>query len=208
MSPCRPTIQRLRKGYPGKLEDCKKKLPRAGESWWNPARPSVLHVPGSPAPSEARSGLSDYGTASIRSIPALVCSGTTHAFGTKQMSHEAAARWSFVSTGQHDGGRDVSSRNTPSREWREEHHMNILWFIIVGLVVGALAKLIMPGRDGGNILTTILLGIGGALLAGFLGRSMGMYGEGEGAGIIASLIGAILLLAIYRMVRRRSVPAA
>jgi len=86
--------------------------------------------------------------------------------------------------------------------------MNILWFIIVGLVVGALAKLIMPGRDGGNILTTILLGIGGALLAGFLGRSMGMYGEGEGAGIIASLIGAILLLAIYRMVRRRSVPAA
>jgi uncharacterized membrane protein YeaQ/YmgE (transglycosylase-associated protein family) len=86
--------------------------------------------------------------------------------------------------------------------------MNILWFVIVGLVVGALAKLIMPGRDGGNILTTILLGIGGAVLAGFLGRSMGMYREGEGAGIIASLIGAILLLAIYRMVRRRSVPAA
>lgn len=86
--------------------------------------------------------------------------------------------------------------------------MNILWFVIVGLVVGALAKLIMPGRDGGNILTTILLGIGGALLAGFLGRSMGMYNEGEGAGIVASLIGAILLLAIYRMVRRRNVPAA
>lgn len=86
--------------------------------------------------------------------------------------------------------------------------MNILWFIIVGLVVGALAKLIMPGRDGGSILTTILLGIGGALLAGFIGRSMGMYEEGEGSGIIASLVGAILLLAIYRMVRRRSVPAA
>ena len=67
--------------------------------------------------------------------------------------------------------------------------MNILWFIIVGLVVGALAKLIMPGRDGGNLLTTILLGVGGALLAGFIGRSMGMYQEGEGAGIIASLIG-------------------
>jgi len=86
--------------------------------------------------------------------------------------------------------------------------MNILWFIIVGLVVGALAKLIMPGRDGGNLLTTILLGIGGALLAGFIGRSMGMYQDGEGVGIIASLIGAILLLAIYRMVRRRNVPAA
>jgi uncharacterized membrane protein YeaQ/YmgE (transglycosylase-associated protein family) len=85
--------------------------------------------------------------------------------------------------------------------------MNILWFIIVGLVVGALAKLIMPGRDGGNILTTILLGIGGAVLAGFLGRSMGMYREGEGAGIVASLIGAILLLAVYRMVRRKNVPA-
>lgn len=85
--------------------------------------------------------------------------------------------------------------------------MNILWFIIVGLVVGALAKLIMPGRDGGSILTTILLGIGGALLAGFIGHSMGMYEEGEGAGIIASLVGAILLLAVYRMVRRRSVPA-
>jgi len=85
--------------------------------------------------------------------------------------------------------------------------MNILWFVIVGLVVGALAKLIMPGRDGGNILTTILLGIGGAVLAGFLGRSMGMYREGEGAGIIASLIGAILLLAVYRMVRRKNVPA-
>ena len=85
--------------------------------------------------------------------------------------------------------------------------MNILWFVIVGLVVGALAKLIMPGRDGGNILTTILLGIGGAVLAGFLGRSMGMYREGEGAGIIASLIGAMLLLAVYRMVRRRNVPA-
>jgi len=85
--------------------------------------------------------------------------------------------------------------------------MNILWFIIVGLVVGALAKLIMPGRDGGNILTTILLGIGGAVLAGFLGRSMGMYRDGEGAGIVASLIGAILLLAVYRMVRRKNVPA-
>jgi uncharacterized membrane protein YeaQ/YmgE (transglycosylase-associated protein family) len=97
---------------------------------------------------------------------------------------------------------------TPPQELREEHQMNILWFIIVGLVVGALAKLIMPGRDGGNILTTILLGIGGALLAGFIGRSMGMYEDGEGAGIIASLIGAVLLLAIYRMTRRRNVPAA
>ena len=85
--------------------------------------------------------------------------------------------------------------------------MNILWTIIVGLVVGALAKLIMPGRDGGSILMTILLGIGGSLLAGFLGRAMGLYQEGQGAGIVASIVGAILLLLIYRTLRHRRVPA-
>ena len=85
--------------------------------------------------------------------------------------------------------------------------MNILWAIIIGLVVGAIAKLIMPGRDGGNILMTILLGIAGSLLAGFLGRSMGLYREGQGAGIIASIVGAIILLFIYRAFRHRRVPA-
>jgi uncharacterized membrane protein YeaQ/YmgE (transglycosylase-associated protein family) len=85
--------------------------------------------------------------------------------------------------------------------------MNILWAIIVGLVVGALAKLIMPGKDGGNILMTILLGIAGSLLAGFLGRAMGLYREGQGAGIIASIVGAIILLFIYRAFRHRQVPA-
>lgn len=87
--------------------------------------------------------------------------------------------------------------------------MNILWTIIIGLIVGALAKLIMPGRDGGGILMTIILGVAGALLAGFLGRSMGLYDQGEGAGIIASIVGAVLLLAIYRAVtrnRRRTLP--
>ncbi len=87
--------------------------------------------------------------------------------------------------------------------------MNILWTIIIGLVVGALAKLIMPGRDGGGILMTIILGVAGALLAGFVGRSMGLYDQGEGAGIIASIVGAVLLLAIYRAVtrnRRRTLP--
>lgn len=87
--------------------------------------------------------------------------------------------------------------------------MNILWTIIIGLVVGALAKLIMPGRDGGGILMTIILGIAGSLLAGFIGRSMGLYDRGQGAGIIASIIGAVLLLAIYRAVthnRHRSLP--
>jgi uncharacterized membrane protein YeaQ/YmgE (transglycosylase-associated protein family) len=85
--------------------------------------------------------------------------------------------------------------------------MNILWAIIIGLVVGAIAKLIMPGRDGGNILMTILLGIAGSLLAGFLGRAMGLYREGQGAGIIASIVGAIILLFIYRAFRHRRVPA-
>jgi len=86
--------------------------------------------------------------------------------------------------------------------------MNILWAIIVGLIVGALAKLIMPGRDGGNIVMTILLGIAGAVVATFLGRAAGWYREGQSAGILASIVGAIILLFIYRAVRgRRHLPA-
>ena len=82
--------------------------------------------------------------------------------------------------------------------------MGILWTILIGLVVGAIAKLIMPGRDPGGFIITILLGIAGAFIATFLGRSMGWYAEGEAAGWIASVIGAILLLLLYRMVRGRS----
>jgi uncharacterized membrane protein YeaQ/YmgE (transglycosylase-associated protein family) len=78
--------------------------------------------------------------------------------------------------------------------------MGFIWMIIIGLIVGALAKLIMPGRDPGGIIVTILLGIVGALVAGFLGRAVGWYHEGESAGFIASVIGAIVVLAIYRMV--------
>lgn len=76
----------------------------------------------------------------------------------------------------------------------------MLWAIIIGLIVGALAKLIMPGKDPGGIIITILIGIAGSLLASFLGRALGWYTEGEAAGFIASLLGAILLLWIYRMV--------
>jgi uncharacterized membrane protein YeaQ/YmgE (transglycosylase-associated protein family) len=79
-------------------------------------------------------------------------------------------------------------------------HMSFLWMLLVGLVVGALAKLVMPGRDPGGIIVTMLLGVAGALVAGFLGRSVGWYGEGEAAGFIASLIGAVILLAIYRAI--------
>jgi uncharacterized membrane protein YeaQ/YmgE (transglycosylase-associated protein family) len=83
--------------------------------------------------------------------------------------------------------------------------MYILWMLIVGLVVGALAKLLMPGRDPGGIFVTMLIGVAGALVAGFLGRSMGWYAENEGAGLIASILGAVILLGIYRLVvgRRR-----
>jgi uncharacterized membrane protein YeaQ/YmgE (transglycosylase-associated protein family) len=78
--------------------------------------------------------------------------------------------------------------------------MGILWTLIIGLVVGAIAKLIMPGRDPGGIIVTMLIGVAGAMLAGFLGRAMGWYSEtGSGPGIIASIIGALLLLFLYRL---------
>ena len=82
--------------------------------------------------------------------------------------------------------------------------MGILWMLIIGLIVGAVAKLIMPGKDPGGIIVTIILGIAGAFLAGFLGRAMGWYGDGDAAGFIASVIGAIILLIIYRMIAGRS----
>ncbi len=75
--------------------------------------------------------------------------------------------------------------------------------IVIGLIVGALAKLIMPGKDPGGIIVTILLGIVGSLVATFLGRAAGWYAPGQGAGFIASLLGAILLLWIYRLVVAR-----
>jgi uncharacterized membrane protein YeaQ/YmgE (transglycosylase-associated protein family) len=86
--------------------------------------------------------------------------------------------------------------------------MSILGWILFGLVVGALAKLVMPGRDPGGIIVTILLGIVGAVLGGFVGNALGFYREGEAAGFIMSFIGAVALLALYRMTlgRRRIVP--
>ena len=84
--------------------------------------------------------------------------------------------------------------------------MSILGWILFGLIVGALAKLVMPGRDPGGIIVTMLLGIAGALLGGFLGRAMGLYQAGESAGWIMAFIGAVVLLFIYRLiVGRRTV---
>jgi len=75
----------------------------------------------------------------------------------------------------------------------------MLWMIVVGLVVGVVAKLLMPGRDPGGFVITILLGIAGSIVAGFLGRSIGWYAEGQPAGIFASIVGAIILLIAYRV---------
>lgn len=83
--------------------------------------------------------------------------------------------------------------------------MGILSWILFGLVVGIIAKLLMPGRDPGGFIVTILLGIAGALLGGFIGRAMGFYGPNEAAGWIISILGAILLLVLYRMMVRRRV---
>ena len=85
--------------------------------------------------------------------------------------------------------------------------MTILWTILIGLIVGIVAKFLMPGKDPGGFIVTTLLGIGGALLASFLGRSMGWYHDGGSAGFVASVLGAILLLMIYRMVKRTPKPA-
>jgi uncharacterized membrane protein YeaQ/YmgE (transglycosylase-associated protein family) len=76
--------------------------------------------------------------------------------------------------------------------------MSILGWILFGMIVGALAKLLMPGRDPGGIVVTILLGIAGALLGGFIGRLLGMYQYGQGAGYIMATLGAIVILFAYR----------
>ena len=81
--------------------------------------------------------------------------------------------------------------------------LTILGWIIFGLIVGAIAKLLMPGRDPGGFIVTILLGIAGALIGGFLGRALGLYGEGEAAGFVMSLLGAIILLLLYRLLVAR-----
>ena len=83
--------------------------------------------------------------------------------------------------------------------------MGILAWIVFGLVVGIVAKLLIPGRDPGGFIVTVLIGIAGAMLGGFIGRAMGFYGANESAGWLISIGGAILLLLLYRVVARRSV---
>lgn len=81
--------------------------------------------------------------------------------------------------------------------------MAFLSLVLFGLVIGAIAKLLMPGRDPGGFIVTILLGIAGAVIGGYIGRLLGFYGPEEGAGFLMALLGAILLLALYRMVAGR-----
>ena len=82
--------------------------------------------------------------------------------------------------------------------------MAILGWILFGLIVGALAKLVMPGRDAGGIIVTMLLGIVGAVVAGYIGQAMGLYTEGQPAGFVMSLLGAIALLFVYRLATKRT----
>lgn len=79
----------------------------------------------------------------------------------------------------------------------------ILGWILIGLLAGGIAKLLMPGKDPGGCIITVLLGVAGALLAGFVGKSLGWYQSNEGAGFIAAIVGAFVLLAIYRLIARR-----
>jgi uncharacterized membrane protein YeaQ/YmgE (transglycosylase-associated protein family) len=78
--------------------------------------------------------------------------------------------------------------------------MGIIGWIVFGLIVGAIAKLVMPGRDPGGIFVTMMLGMVGAVLGGFLGRALGLYGPDDAAGLLMSTLGAIVLLFVYRMV--------
>lgn len=86
--------------------------------------------------------------------------------------------------------------------------MWIIGMIVVGLIAGAVAKLLMPGKDPGGLIVTMLLGIAGSIVAGFLGRSLGWYSQGETSGLIASIVGAILLLAVYRLTKRDARPSS
>jgi uncharacterized membrane protein YeaQ/YmgE (transglycosylase-associated protein family) len=82
--------------------------------------------------------------------------------------------------------------------------MGILWTLLIGLVAGIVAKLLMPGKDPGGFIITILLGIAGAFVATYLGQAIGWYEVGQQAGFIGAVVGAVILLIIYRMVRKKT----
>jgi uncharacterized membrane protein YeaQ/YmgE (transglycosylase-associated protein family) len=81
--------------------------------------------------------------------------------------------------------------------------MDLLYFLLFGLVVGAIARLLVPGRESGGWITSILIGVLGSFVGGFLGRGLGWYSAGQPAGFVLSLLGAVLLLIAYHLVARR-----
>jgi uncharacterized membrane protein YeaQ/YmgE (transglycosylase-associated protein family) len=81
--------------------------------------------------------------------------------------------------------------------------IGVLGWIVFGLIVGVIAKLVMPGRDPGGLIVTVLLGIAGAMVGGYIGQVLGWYGPNDNAGFLMSIAGAIVLLAIYRMLFAR-----
>jgi uncharacterized membrane protein YeaQ/YmgE (transglycosylase-associated protein family) len=82
--------------------------------------------------------------------------------------------------------------------------MHLIWTLLIGLVIGAVAKFIMPGKDPGGIIITSLIGVAGSVIATYAGRALGWYQEGQTAGFIMSVVGAVVLLALYHMVRHKT----
>ncbi len=82
--------------------------------------------------------------------------------------------------------------------------MHILWTILIGFVAGLVAKFLMPGKDGGGFILTTLLGVAGAVVATYLGRLIGWYEEGQTGGFIAAVVGSVILLAVYRLIKKKS----
>ncbi|HMJ21671.1 MAG TPA: GlsB/YeaQ/YmgE family stress response membrane protein [Terriglobales bacterium] len=82
--------------------------------------------------------------------------------------------------------------------------MHLIWTLLIGLVIGAVAKFILPGKDPGGIIITSLIGIAGSFIATYAGRAMGWYQEGQNAGFIMSVIGAIVLLGVYHLLRPKT----
>jgi uncharacterized membrane protein YeaQ/YmgE (transglycosylase-associated protein family) len=90
----------------------------------------------------------------------------------------------------------------PENQYGETVMLSLIWTAIIGLIVGAIAKLIMPGKDPGGIWITMLIGIAGSFIGTFIGRAIGHYEPGQSAGFLMSLVGALILLGIYHLIRR------
>lgn len=82
--------------------------------------------------------------------------------------------------------------------------MHWIWVVLIGLLVGAVAKLVMPGKDPGGFIVTVLLGIAGSVVGTWIGRSVGWYQEGQSAGLMVSILGALLILTVYHLVLKRT----